>query len=107
MKYPAKKYWRETTTIKTTLVELMDTATAKAYENEFMWIKNTMTYIHTVQVWGKRMLIRAPQDMHFNIDNEAEEIWSCISGKHAYATIYSHPVQMWKIGQATRNTQKL
>ena len=59
---------------KTTLVELLYTATAKAYENEFMLIKNAMTYIHTVQVWGKRMLIRAPQDMHFNIDNEAEDL---------------------------------
>ena len=49
-------------------------ATGKAYENEFMLIKNAMTYNHTVQVWGKRMLIRAPQDMHFNIDNEAEDL---------------------------------
>ena len=58
----------------TTLVELLDMATGNAYENEFILIKNAMTYNHTVQVWGKRMLIRAPQDMHFNIDNEAEEI---------------------------------
>ena len=74
MKYPAKNYWCETTTIKTTLVELFDMTTGKAYDNEFMLIKHAMTYNHTVQVWGKSMLIRAPQDMHFNIDNEAEEL---------------------------------
>ena len=59
---------------KQTLVELCDMATGKAHENDFILIKNATTYIHTVQVWGKSMLIRAPQDMHFNIENEAEDI---------------------------------
>ena len=53
---------------------LCDMATDKAHENDFILTKNATTYIRTVQVWGKSMLIRAPQDMHFNIDNEAEDL---------------------------------
>ena len=59
---------------KQTLVELCDMATGKAREKNFILIKNATTYINTVHVWGKSMLIRAPQDMHFNIENDAEEI---------------------------------